>query len=173
MLEVTFNTTLNDLVAYTLRAQQRSPGFRRQYVIGWVVLPLVCLVASVLALVFAHWIFAVPLTAFAFFYALLYPSTHRRGAARSVRRLLQGVDTRGMFGRVTLALADETITHRTETTEIVACWEDMKGVEVVGERTYIWLNGLQAAVVPRRGFERVEDYAAVRDFALAKLAPKS
>jgi hypothetical protein len=34
-------------------------------------------------------------------------------------------------------------------------------------------NGLQAAVVPRRGFERAEDYAAVLDFVLDKLGPKS
>lgn len=98
---------------------------------------------------------------------------YRRGSERSIRRYFREQGTRGVVGRITLVLTDEKLTYRTETVESVARWGDMKGVEVVGECTYIWVSGLQAAIIPRHGFEREEDYVAVRDFALAKLRPVS
>lgn len=169
LLEVAYTTALKDVVACTLRIQQSSPTFKRQYVVGWVVVPVAGLVAAVLVFFFVHWLFVAPILVLATYYAIFYPLMHRRGAERSVRRYLQELGTRGLVGHVTLLLTDETLTYRTETVESVARWADMKGVKVVEDCTYILLSGLQVAVIPRHGFEREEDYAAVRDFVADRL----
>jgi hypothetical protein len=48
-------------------------------------------------------------------------------------------------------------------------WVEMKGAEVVADRTYIWFSDYNGIVLPRHGFERGEDYEAARNFVVSKL----
>jgi hypothetical protein len=102
-------------------------------------------------------------------YAIVYPFVHRVWIASAVRAYTQDLGSRGIIGRITLVLEEDTLTERTELVQTVARWRDMKGVEVVGDCTYIYVTGMLAAIIPRHGFERPEDYEAVREFAVAKV----
>ena len=89
---------------------------------------------------------------------------------RAKKRSLEG---RGEIGRLRLVLTDQTLTEWTSEGASVAYWRDMHGVEVAGDYTFVYVTPNSVAIIPRHGFDRDEDYAAVRDFAVAKLGRKS
>ena len=76
---------------------------------------------------------------------------------------------RGVIGRITLVLTEESMIERTETVVSASRWQDMKGAELVGDCVYVYVTGLSAAIIPRHGFEREEDYDAVKEFVMRKL----
>jgi hypothetical protein len=171
-VEVSYTTTLDDYVAYSVHMLKRSPSMKWQFAVGWAVLPVGCwLLAAILASRPGP---AVASLAFAgVAYAVVYPLGYRKWVGASVRAYAQDLGARGVIGRITLVLDEDTLTERTEAVQSIARWRDMKGMEVVGDCTYIYVTGLLAAIIPKHGFERPEDYEAVRDFALARLQSKS
>lgn len=165
-MEVTYTTTVDDYVAWCMHNRKRSPTQKWLYRTGWLLIPLGCFIRA--ATLFAQ---AVPSAAITWalagvIYTVIYPLFIRW----SIRAYAQDQGTRGVIGRITLVLTDDTLTERTESVQSVVRWQDMAGVDVVAERTYIYVTGMLAAIIPQHGFERAEDYMAVRDFAVAKLA---
>ena len=167
-MEVSYTTTIDDYVAYSMHALKRSPSMKWRLALGWVLIPLGCWVGAAL-LASGDPALAAGLAAGGAACAVIAPPVQRASIASAVRAYAHDLGTRGVIGRITLVLEDDTLTERTESVQSVARWRDMQGVEVVGDCTYIHVTGLLAAIVPRRGFERPEDYEAVRDFAVAKL----
>ena len=76
---------------------------------------------------------------------------------------------RGVVGAITLILTDESLTEITETTRSEIKWKDMERVDEVGNHTFIMVNPLLAAIVPRHGFANEQDYVKVRDFVKARV----
>ncbi len=76
---------------------------------------------------------------------------------------------RGMIGPITLILSEDRLVEITETTRSEMRWEDMKGLDVSVDYTFIFVTGLSAAIVPRLGFDSDNEYEAVRDYAIARL----
>ena len=168
-MEVTYTTTLDDYVAFSMHMLKRSPTMRWRVGLSWTVIPVACWISALL-LVSTVPAAAATLAFGGLAYAGMYPLIQHAWVTSTIRAYAKDVGVRGVIGRTTLVLADDTLTERAEAVQSVARWQDMKGVEVVGDCTYIYVTGLLAAIVPRQGFERDEDYEAVRDFALAKLA---
>ena len=83
---------------------------------------------------------------------------------------VQEFGAEGLIERITLFLTDETLTERTVVADSVIRWQDMKGMKVVGDCTYLYVTDELAAIIPRHGFVHQDDYEAVRDFALKKLS---
>ena len=77
---------------------------------------------------------------------------------------------RGIIGERGLSLSEELLVAVSETFRTEVRWENMTGVEVVGDTTYIFISGISALILPRHGFDSDAEYEAVRDFALRKLA---
>jgi hypothetical protein len=167
-VEVSYTTTLDDYVAFSLHTFKRSPSMKRRFVAAWVLVPLAFLLLAAMVWGSDRFV-AFSLAAGGVGAAILHPFLYRKNLERAVRAYAQDLGARGVIGRITLVLTDESLTERTETTQSVARWQDMKGVEVVGDCTYIWVTGITAAIIPRHCFEREEDYEAVREFAVAKL----
>jgi hypothetical protein len=63
----------------------------------------------------------------------------------------------------------DTLVEITEIGRTEVRWENMKGVDDAGDRTYIFVTGMLASILPRRGFDSDEEYFAARDFAMRKL----
>lgn len=167
-MEVSYATTIDDYVAYNMHALKRSPSMKWRLALGWVLVPLGCWIGAAL-MVSGDPAIAAALAISGVAYAVTGPFVQRAWIASAVRAYARDLGASGVIGRITLVLDDDTLTERTESVQSVARWRDMKGVEVVGDCTYIYVTGLLAAIVPRHGFERPEDYEAVRDFAVAKL----
>jgi hypothetical protein len=167
-VEVNYTTTLDDYVAFNLHTLKRSPSMKWRFGIGWVLLPLGCWMAAAQS-ASSNPELAVVLATGGLVYAIAYPFVYRAWVGRAIRAYAQDLGDRGVIGRITLVLTEESLTERTEAVQSVARWRDMKGVAVVGDCTYIYVTGLLTAIIPRHGFEREEDYEAVREFAVAKL----
>ena len=167
-MEVSYTTTLDDYVAYSLHTLKRSSSMKWRIGMCWALPPLACLIASVL-LVGSDPIVPVMVAAGGAAYAIIYPFAHRAWVGQAIRAYAQDLGAQGVIGRITLILTNESMTERTETVQSVARWQDMKGMEVVGDCTYIYVTGLLTAIIPRHGFERKEDYDAVLQFAVQKL----
>jgi hypothetical protein len=167
-VEVSYTTTLDDYVAFNLHTLKHSSSMKWRFRLGWALVPLGCLIAVIL-LASKKPGLALALAAGGVVYAIVYPLLYPGWAARTVGAYARDLGARGVIGRMTLILTDDSLTERTDTVESVARWQDMKGVDVLADCTYIYITGLSAAIIPRHGFERVEEYEAVRDFAVAKL----
>jgi hypothetical protein len=168
MMEVTYTTTLDDYIAWNMHMFKRSSSMRRRYLLGWATIPIGC---ATMAIVLAE-LALLPAIAFGLIgvlHAVLYPFLYRYQVESAIEAYANEHSSRGVIGRTTLILTEDTLTEQTASVRSVVRWQDMKGVEEVGDCTYIYITGLLAAIVPRRGFERAEDYEALRDFAIAKL----
>jgi YcxB-like protein len=171
-VQVSYTTTVDDYVAFALHAYWKSSSMRTRFWAAWVVIPICCfVVATYLELSYSQTIAAVCVGGFGVVYSVFYPPIFWHRVSDATRKYAEEMGPTGTIGRITLILTDETLTEVTEAARSEARWRDMKGMEVVGDCTYIYITGLLAAIIPRHGFEPDEDYFAVRDFALAKLAP--
>jgi YcxB-like protein len=168
LVEVTYTTTIDDYVAWNMHSLKRSKSMTLRFVLNWVMPPLLCGIVAVV-LGEGYPLLAVLLAISGVLYAVSYPFVYHAMVSSAVRAYAQDLGTQGVIGRLTLILEEDTLTERTKSVQSVARWRDMKGMEVVGDCTYIYVTGLLAAIIPRHGFERPEEYEAVRDFALGKL----
>lgn len=172
MLEVTYTTSADGLMALNMYLVKRSPSQRRRLVIGWVMAPaLVLSTAALMNTANAPPGIVLGVVVGGLLLAVAYPVIYFLAIRLQLRGQIK--ERAGPFGRTTLALTDEGVRVRSPAAETAARWETMKEAVEDGDHTYIFLTGLAAVIIPRRGFERAEDYEAVRDFALAKLGPKS
>ncbi|MFO0928355.1 MAG: YcxB family protein [Gemmataceae bacterium] len=171
-MEVSFTTTVDDHVAYQLHVLKRSRFIRRQQYLGWLVPPGVFSLLAFL-LLFVEPVVAVIALAVSAVWLLLFPFCQRACQRHALRSFIREIQGREKNDHTSLVLTDERLSDQTGVVQILVRWQDMKGVEVVGDNTYIHLTGTLGILIPRRGFERAEDYEAVRDFAVAKLGKPS
>ena len=166
-MQVTYTTTLEDYVAFNRHVARKSTVLRVVILLGWFVIPAVAVAAAV-ALVWIEnlWPVALVVAAFGLLYAIIYPLTYWLWFDVLIRAYAKGAGTRGVIGRITLVFTEETMVEITETTRSEVRWRDIKGVEVAGDYTFIFVTGLSAAILPRKGFDCDEDYDAVCEFAL-------
>lgn len=169
LLEVTYTSKLSDLVECSMQYLKRSPVARRQFAVAMTIIPVAWIALAGLVFACVHWVVACSVVAIGVLHTTLYPVIHRRDAERRIRQHLKSMGTRGVTGPITLTLTADRLTYRTETTTTTVRWRDMEGVRDLGDSTYIVVSGMQAAIIPRRGFERGDEYDAVRDLALAVL----
>lgn len=175
-LEVSYIVTLDDHVAFSLHWLKRSgSGAPPTWpLVVWALLAVGGLIGGY-QLADTNPAVASPLRIAGVWFAILgvawpilYPPLHWAAIRSAVRRQAEQLGL-GRERRITLALTEDTLTEWADSVESVARWDAMKGVEVVGDCTYIYVTSMLTAVVPRHGFKRPETYEAVRDFALAKL----
>jgi hypothetical protein len=167
-VEVRYTTTMDDLIDAMVHVRRTMPFLRRmnQLIVGMIIVggglwTLILFAESPTAALFVGLLTIV--------FVAAYPQFHRVTERRHVGKQINAMGAHGLIGRITLVLTDESLTEQTETVRSEVRWQDMNRVEVVGDITYIFLTGMSMAIIPRHGFERDEDYMAVRDFAIAKL----
>lgn len=173
MLEMTCTNSMDDLVAFHTFALKRSPYLRKRLVRSWVVLPVgLVVIALVLWAAATYPPLALSVAVSGAVIALFFPLIWQSWIWQWARQLAAQNAAGGLFP-TTLTLTDDVLRVRGRVTETTARWDMMVGVEAGPDHTFILVTELFAVVVPRHTLGREEDYAAVRDFALAKLAPKS
>jgi hypothetical protein len=173
-VEVWYTLTLDEYVEFNLYAYRRSGADRRVRLLMWVILPLVITVSAVAVMMSeeADAVGTTIRTMVLFAAAAVYPFVHRAMIRRHVRAYANKLGTQGVTGPVKLILSEESLTEITEAARSEYRWADMKEIAEVSDRTYIFVTGLSAAILPRSGFENDKDYEAVRDFAMRKLADR-
>jgi hypothetical protein len=171
-VEVRYTVTLEDFVALNLYLTRKSGVGRAGYLTVWLGLPLLCMVGAAQVLQHDNQPMAFGLMAVAVFTLVIFPSSYRAALARNARAFVKKLGGRGIIGERTLILSEESLVAISETFRTEARWENMTGVDVVGDYTYIFIAGISALILPRHGCDSDEEYDAARDFALRKLADR-
>lgn len=172
-MEVTYTVTLDDFTAFSLYSLRRSPSLVRRLRVGWLGPPV--LFAGLAAF---RWSGNDPERAILFdtlaaVWLVAHPLLTRALVTRSVQAFTRDHGSRGVLGPTILVLTEDSLTERTETVQSVIRWQDMQGVEIDGDRTYVYVTGLSGAIISRQGFERPEEYDAVQEFVFSKLGKPS
>jgi hypothetical protein len=169
-VKVSYTTTLDDYVKFSMHTLMRSPSMKWRLALGWILLPVGSWMwAALIAKTYPTE--ALMLASGGALFFVVYPFFQRAWIRSSVRAYAKDLGARGVIGHITLLLEDDTLTESTDSVRSTARWKDMKGIKEVGDCTYIYVTGLLTAIIPRHGFDRVEDYEAVKEFAFAKLTP--
>lgn len=171
MLEVKYRITADDLAAYSLYVLRRSPTSRRNFFSGWASWLLMAVLVSAGAYLLNPdspvWVLlgAGGLTVVGLF-PFVYRSSVRNSLSRHAGEL-------ACDEKLTLTLTDEGLRKTTEDEELFIRWRAVKELAVQPEHAYLLMHKGGVVILPQRGFERAEDYAAVRDLVLSKVGTSS
>lgn len=171
-MEVSYSTTVDDYVTFSLLMWRKSKMGRGVFLASWLLLPVVGLLGAAM-LVAANGLSVEAMVCLGgvVLYAAVYPAVHRFWLTNHIHAYVKNLGSRGVIGPIRLILSEETLIEITETTRSEVKWRDMQGIEEVGDYTFIMITGMSAAILPRHGFEREDDYYKVRDYARARISP--
>lgn len=167
MLVADYTFTADDITAFTLHYLRRSPVHRRQYNRRWIFWIVWAVViaggAYLLRPDSPAWavLGAVGLT-----FVALYPVFYRSQLAKETG---QYADESTLGDRFRLTLTDEGLRKACDDEELFIRWRAMKGAVVAPEHTFILFHKGGVLILPKQGFQRAEDYVAVRDFVVGKV----
>jgi hypothetical protein len=171
-MEVRYTLKLKDFVAMNLYLTRKSGAGRTRYLVAWLGPVTLFVAGAAWLLVQGHEVAACAPAIFAVFWLLTIPPRYRAGLERNVRTFVKRLGARGVLGERALILSEELLVVVTETYHTEVRWENLQGIEVVGDYTYIFIAGISAVILPRHGCASDEEYEATRDFALRKLADR-
>ena len=173
-MDVSYTTTMDDYLAFSLHMWQKSKVGRGGYLVGWLLSPMLGLLGAAAVVAWnGPSVVAAGCVAGAVLAAVMYPRYYRRWQTKYIRAYAKKLGTQGVIGPIRLILSDESLVEITEKTKSEARWRDMVGVEEVDDYTFILLTGMSAAIVPRHAFEREDDYHRVRDFARERVGGRA
>jgi hypothetical protein len=169
-VEVSYTTTVDDYVAFALHLWRKSKVGRGSYLVNWLLLPVLGLLGPA-AVVASNGLSvgAAVCAGGALLYAAIFPACYRLLYANYIRAYAKKLGTRGVIGPIRLILSEESLVEITEKTRSETRWRDIEGIEEADGYTFILVTGMTAAILPRQGFEREDDYRRVRDFARARI----
>jgi hypothetical protein len=168
-MEVTYTTTVGDCVALQRYFLRKVRAARVVDLLGWLLLPAIAVVAAVVLLIEDFWEAGLYAALSGLLYAVLYPLIGPLIFDRFAGMCVRQMGTRGAIGRTTLVLTDESFVEITETTRTEVRWEDIHGVDEAGDYTFIFVTGLLAVIVPRKGFCDAAEYEIVRKLVLSRV----
>lgn len=175
-MEVSYELTAADLIAFQLRGVSKSPLVRRSRRNTYLYLFLAFFLMALVPAVGAHgriiyigafnYLFLLigfPLT------ALLFWMIERRMTHRAVNALVaQEKQDKGRLGRHTLILDEEGVLERTVVGETRSAWAGIEKVEQDTDYIYIYTAPGAAHVVPRHAFKSVEEGNALYEYAVRR-----
>ena len=170
-VEVTYFLAVDDIVAHTLYAWEHDRETQTTFRRHWILPPL-------LLLLFGTWLASFPETRTALSWALVaafvlfcgYPWWHRRQQIRTARRYALSMEAAGHIGPIRLVLTEHSLTENARAVRSEVEWQDMQGMQIVGDVLYIAVTPIATAIIPRHGCQSDDDFERVRDFAAARFA---
>jgi hypothetical protein len=135
-MEVKYVVSMDDFVAFNRHVFAKSSATWMSYVVGWMSVPLLCLLLAGVLISFAdlHWL-AIVLVVVGILAAAVYPLVYSYHIDYTVRALATQAGTRGLLGPMRLLLTDDSLAEISEAAKVEVRWESLQNVEVVGERT--------------------------------------
>jgi hypothetical protein len=156
-MEVEFDLTLEDLIAFNEYHCAHSPAIQAQFRRGWWVVPfwalLVWLILALSAEKFAdfaaeHWLWLLIVPFWLFWFPWRW---HRRQRKNALRLLNEGENV-GVIGRQRLTITPETVEQRSAYREVRMRWEAVEKIVRSEHYAYIYVSAYTAHILPRRAF---------------------
>jgi hypothetical protein len=105
-------------------------------------------------------------------YAVIFPWYYWNWIEGVIRRGIKQLGTHGTVGQISLIFDDEKLTELTESTKSESKWDSVEKIITLEEVVYIFITGITIAIIPKRGFEREEEYNVAKEYTIKKLADK-
>lgn len=162
-MNVSYELTADDLVAFTMYHNATSTAARRQRSGCLIPILLVMLALPVLILATsdkpigetakAIW----PLLAVPTLFAVLIFPFLRWQTARLTQKLLREGNNTGFYGPCTLSLDDDGIRESKDTGDTMRKWSAVKKFAGTRDHLFIYTSGVEAFVIPTRAFGTSEE----------------
>jgi hypothetical protein len=168
IMQVSFEQTKDDLIAYNLYHSAHSPAIRRQRRTMIAVFVSAALVVAMLLLSFPSsptpppGILWVVVAAFLIGAAVL-PRSYRRGVIKIVGRMIDEGQNRTLLGRREITISPVDLGAASELRSTTVRWKAVEKVVEDGDYLYIYISALEAIIVPRRAFAGEAPFAAFAD----------
>jgi hypothetical protein len=173
-MQVQYEMTPEDFVAFNAYHQKNSPELRRRLNISRIAIPLVMLLAFlamplikldqgesyVEKLLELKWFFLAPVILY--FYT---PFAWRRRNAKLIRNMLREGSTKALLGDCTITISDDGIASVRKSSSSSVGWDVVDRIVENDQYGFIYLSSLSAVLIPRRAFQRDEDYESFMQHA--------
>ena len=156
-MEVQFDLTLEDLLAFHEYHNAHSPTMQRHYHLAWWRLPVAVII---LWLVLAVWSGQFSQFASDYWYGLLivpfwlfwFPWRWHRARRMNALQLLSEGENVGVIGRQRLTITPETVTQSNAYREYRTRWEAVEKIVRSEHYAYVYVSAYTAHILPRRAF---------------------
>src|SRR5215211_3769047 len=150
ILEISYDVTLDDAVAFAVFHDSYSPMLRRRRLlrVGMAVL-LAVIAASVAALAHAPLLGLIGL-GFAFGFWWIFPRRYERGLRESVARLHAEGKNLDVLGPTKLVLDEEFVAEATPARIVRTRWRAIEQCVDTVDHVFVYVTGSTALIVPKR-----------------------
>jgi hypothetical protein len=156
-MEIEYELTLDDLVAFNKYHYKHSRAYRRQWLRGWL-LPAAIILLPWLALAGSTWsagrsaMALWPLAIGAPLYLALYPLLVRRQFGRLVPAFLKEGDNNTLLGKHRLAIGPNGLRTVNEHHESTVRWSGVERIAQDDDYLFVYVSAMSAYIVPRCAF---------------------
>ncbi|MFH1926905.1 MAG: YcxB family protein [Chloroflexota bacterium] len=152
MMDIEYEISTDDLVAFHLHQNEHSLAFRGcrwgfQLVIG-----LITAAGSVIYFIVGDYLMALLWLVAAVLLVALAPRVLRGSIKRQIVRLYRRGKHRGCVGSHRLSLTPEAMVDATEESESRVLWSSVEKIAATDEHLFIYTSAETAIVVPKRAF---------------------
>jgi hypothetical protein len=174
-MEVSYTVTMEEYVNFNRFMARKFGTGLSSHLASWVFVALFSAAVAValygLGKDYEDWAFATAVAGFVC--TMAYPIVSRKSMNRQIRDLVRKTTTEREFGTRTAIFSDKSLIVVSEMGRVELKWEAMDRVEEVRDTTYLFITKASAIILPRRGFDRDEDYVRARDFAFRKFGERA
>lgn len=151
ILEVSYDVTVNDAVAFAVYHHHASPLLRRRRRFLRVGMSaLLAMIAATIAGVSGRPVLGMVGLAFAFGFWLIFPRRYEKGLRESVAKLYTEGKNLDLLGPTKLVLDTEGMTESTPTRDSRSRWAVVERCVETEDHVFVYLTGDSGVIVPKR-----------------------
>ncbi len=167
-MEVTFQTTVEDVVDYLARAFWKNRNARTYYLAVWLLISTGCFVAAGIMVQRGSQLVApVLVSIIGMIHLIVTPIVFWRRFRRAARKEAEALPA-GLLGPTTLIVTDASLTHTTAVSRVEVPWSDVESIDDLGDMVTILLGGVLPFLIPARGFTDPERFVTLRQLLLQR-----
>jgi hypothetical protein len=159
MIQLKFDLTVDDKVAFARMHLRRSPSQNRSIRTNQLSLAVVFVVMGAVGAIFKFPVVQWTGLAATIMCLLFYPWHHRRLVFRRTERKLRASIPEGFVDHIEMTADEVGLRTRDGQSDVTFVWTSLLKVESVADHTFLYLKGGNALVIPRKAVT-AGDYAA-------------
>jgi len=158
-MQVQFDVTLDDILAFNRYCIQRSPMYQRAYRTLLISMPLLfVLLAAVMTLAANSppWFMWLLVVAMLVAWPVVFPRRYWKSLDEFVINTMKTSPNRSMLGKHTLSLSERGLHSSSEVDESSMSWFGVERIEQDDQCIYLFIGATAAHVIPKRAFANAE-----------------
>lgn len=149
-MEIQFETTIDDLIAFNKYHYANSSTFQKQKKRDTIILPIIIFVLLItLYALIQSWEILLFGLIFLSLYIFFILRAYKSGIYKNVKKIIEEQDTKGTIGKHILKINEDGLTEITEVNERKDKWSGVQKIVVDNDHAFIYVGTLQAHVIPK------------------------